>query len=422
MNDCLIKDLLAFLKESPTAFHAAKELGNRLALSGFTPLSLNDSWALKPSHSYFVENSGTVCAFSIPDRKIKSFDIFASHTDSPALKLKPNPLHVKKQKIFLKVEVYGSPILTTWMSKDLAIAGRSFVITPSGIEQILHYHDENQLIIPNLAVHLDVQNNDKKTINKELELCPLLTAGTTKDPSKILTKLLGRPIHTILSSDLFLVPTQEPKILGLDSDLLASYRLDNLASCHCILAALTYPRENLDSKALISLFYNHEEVGSMSDEGAKSPFFLQIMERIAFSQNMNPEDYHLAKNNSTVTSVDMAHAYNPQYSQSYDPLNSPVMGKGVVLKHNANLSYSTSGKSGARIIQKCREKNIPSQFYAIESNQRCGSTIGPIISSTTGIPTVDIGIPQLSMHSSREVISIHDYQKLYKLLKSLLEG
>ncbi len=416
-------DLLKFLENGPTPWHAKREIGNRLAEQDYTPLDEQEKWNLKPGVPYFVERGGSICAFVLPKKVPKRATILASHTDSPALKLKPHPIFIENGLPFLRVETYGSPILSTWMNRDLVVAGRLLLSQGKEIVEELVYLEHSPVMIPSLAIHLDRETNEKpKKIDKQHHLCPLLGVhGGHQEAEKIFEELLEVPLNTVLGADLYLVPFEPPHVLGLHSDLLSAYRLDNLASAHASFIALLATEKKAKETLQMAIFWNHEEVGSGTDEGAESPFLLDTLRRISLSYKMGEEDFLRMKQSSSCISIDMAHAFHPGYKKQYDAANAPQIGKGIVIKHNANQRYATSGLTAAHIVQLCQEKDLPYQAFASESNLPCGSTVGAIAASRTGIPTVDIGLAQFSMHAARELIAPADHHTLCKLLKALLE-
>jgi len=421
-----LKDLMLFLRETPTAWHAAMQIGNRLAQQDYEPLDEEGKWDLKPGESYFVQRGGSLCAFVLPKQPPKHATILASHTDSPALKLKPHPVFIEDSLPFLRVETYGSPILSTWMNRDLVVAGR--VLISNGderVEEKLIFLESAPTLIPTLAIHLDREGNEKpQKIDKQEHLCPLIGLGKKKrDPDAIFEELLRSEVthKTLLGFDLYLVPYENPRILGPDSNLLASYRIDDLVGAHASLLALLDAQKHPKETIQMAIFWNHEEVGSGTDEGASSPFFLDILKRISLSYKMGEEDFIRMKQSSHFVSIDMAHAFHPNYKKKFDQKNTPEMGKGVVIKFNANQTYATNGLTAAQIVKVCQKENIPYQSFASESNLPCGSTVGALTATRTGIQTVDIGLAQFSMHASRELIAIEDHLHLCKLLKFLLE-
>ena len=424
MNYAPLQDLTLFLKNSPTPWHAVSEIGMRLAQQDFTPIEEGEKWDLKPGERYFVERGGSLCAFALPEKAPVRSTILASHTDSPALKLKPHPLFIEEGLPFLRVESYGSPILSTWINRDLAIGGRLLVGTPDGeVEEKLIHLDQMPVLIPALAIHLERKQNEKPNpISKQDHLCPLVGIDAHgKDPDRLFHDLLKPMVAgNLLGFDLYVIPCDAPRIIGQDSSLLASYRLDNLASAHASLLALMATDKTPKETIQMAIFWNHEEIGSQTDEGASSPFFLDVMKRITLAFKQGEEDFIRLKRHSQFISIDMAHAYNPLYKKKYDSSNAPHMGKGVVIKHNANQRYATQGLTSANLVQTCQKENIPYQDFASHSDLPCGSTVGALTATRTGIPTVDIGLAQLSMHAARELIAVEDHHTLCRLLKALL--
>ena len=424
MNYNALQDLTDFLGNSPTPWHATCEIGNRLAQQDFTPLDEQEKWNLQPGGAHFIERGGSTCAFILPKETPSRATILGSHTDSPALKLKPHPIFIENGLPFLRVETYGSPILSTWMNRDLMIAGRLLVSQDGEVEEKFITLEDAPVMIPTLAIHLDRNTNDNPSkIDKQHHLCPLLgIEGKNKKTDLLFEELLGIDPQSLLGFDLYLVPYEFPRILGPNCDMLASYRLDNLASSHASLLALLATEKKPKETIQMAIFWNHEEVGSNTDEGAASPFFIDILKRIALSFKMDEEDFLRMKQASHFVSIDMAHAFHPGYRKKYDQENAPELGKGVVIKYNANQRYATNGLTAAHIVKLCQEHNLPYQSFASESNLPCGSTAGAIAAAQTGIQTVDIGLAQYSMHAARELIATTDHLHLCKLLKTLLEA
>ncbi len=423
----ILTDLTAFLDSSPTSWHAAKEIGDRLALREFQPLDEEEKWDLELGKKYFVARGGAVCAFCLPKNAPQRAILLASHTDSPALKLKPLPVYQKENMIQLGVEVYGGPLLYSWLNRDLVLAGRVVVTNHSGEpEEKLVHLDDALLFIPGLAIHLDREVNEKGLqLNKQEHLSPIL--GLTKEktliPLEALEKLLHRHLsfHSLLSFELFLVPRESARFVGLENEMLASYRIDNLASVHATLAALGGIEKPSAHLLQMGLFWDNEEIGSNSKEGAASPFFIDTLQRIGYSLKLSPEEVLLLKNKSLCVSIDMAHALNPNYPKKHEPQHTPLLGHGIVLKYNADQKYATNALSSAVINYACQSLNLSLQSYVCRSDLPCGSTVGPVLAKTTGINTVDIGLPQLSMHSIREVMATQDYLDLIRLLTHLMQ-
>jgi aspartyl aminopeptidase len=323
------------------------------------------------------------------------------------------------------VEVYGAPILATWAGKELAIAGRVVVLNnEQKLEEHTVFIDDAPLYIPYLAIHLDREVNEKGPIfNKQEHLLAIATIEQDTMKQNYLEMLLRRhfSFHTLVSFDLFLVPLESARCLGNSGEMIASYRLDNLASTHAALVALAKANKPSNETLQLALFWDHEEIGSESEVGADSDFLPEILERIAHCLNMDREEQILLKNHSLCVSVDNAQGFNPIYAQKYDPNHKVFLGKGVAIKHNAGLRYVTNAVTSSKIIHLCQKNNIAYQLYVNRSDISSGSTVGPLIAKKISIDTVDIGCPQLSMHASRELMACQDYLDLCTLLTHFFE-
>lgn len=421
----IIDDLQDFFVHAPTSWHAVEEMGNRLAFLDFTPLSMHEKWELEVGKKYFIIHEGSLAAFVLPKKKPTKLSIIGAHTDSPALKIKPLPEIRKHNMIQLGVEVYGSPILYTWANRDLGIAGR---ITTLGKKDQIEHHlvfiDDAPLIIPLLAPHLDREIYKKGfELSKQDHLVPIATLTEKDFPKNYLEELLHRQVvfHKLLDFDLFLVPLEQPRFLGNNGELLASYRIDNLSSSHAALVAMGNISKAPNHNLPIVLFWDHEEIGSETNVGAHSPFFADILKRITAFYKFNAEDEVMLRNNSLCLSVDVAHAVNPNYENKYDPNHLPLLGKGIVLKYNANMRYCTNSNSTGQILKLLDQCKLKFQRFVNRSDTAGGSTIGPVFASSLGIATLDIGIAELSMHAAREVLCCQDYIDLCTLLTQFLQ-
>ena len=421
MADPLL-DFLQFLSKSPTVFHASREISNRLAEADFTPLKEGERWKFEPGKGYFIVRGDTlVAAFRIPKKAPFSAVILASHIDSPALKLKPQPEQSNQKIGQFGTEVYGSPLLHTWLDRDLAISGRITVLGNSGKphSEIVHL-DDYPVVIPNLALHLDRSIMEKGIlVHKQDHLKPIFSLnGKEKHLEERLKK--HHSFEKLLSFDLFLTPLEKPSFLGFENEMIASYRLDNLSAAYAALQAIQKSKPLVDVLQL-AIFWDHEEIGSMSYVGADSLFANQILERISLFFKMDREDYYRMKSRSLCISGDLAHGFHPNFADKYDPQNAPYLGKGVVLKFNANQKYATSGSSAAPILSLAEKMKIPIQKFASRSDIPSGSTVGSIMAANMGIPTVDVGISGWAMHSARETIAAQDELSLIALFTAALE-
>ncbi|MGD0664177.1 MAG: M18 family aminopeptidase [Rhabdochlamydiaceae bacterium] len=417
----LLDDLTHYLQESPTAWHAVDSTCERLELVGFTPLEEGKAWKLKKGGRYLLKRGGSVCAFTIPKSAPERIRIIGAHTDSPGLKLKPNADIQSETFHQLGVEIYGGPLLSSWMNRDLGIAGRLVVENAQGkIEEKLVFLDEVPLVIPQIAIHLDREVNDKGlVIDKQDQLRPILTLNPTEKPQ--LEPLLKEYVNFkhLLAFDLFLVPLEAPRRLGMKDEMLASYRLDNLASSHACMAAIASAKMN--STIQMMFLWDAEEIGSQSAEGAGSTFAYDVLKRIQHFYKMDEEEWQCLKASSLCASVDVSHAYNPNYAKKYDSNHQSIPGKGIVIKYNASKKYVTDAKTAALVVSACKELKLPYQSFAGRSDMGSGSTIGPVFASQMGMPTVDMGIPLLSMHSIREVMAVQDHLDMCRLLTHMLE-
>lgn len=416
----IINDLIAFLEQSPTAWHAVESMASRL--DSAKPLLESDPWNLEKKQRYFVKRGGSICAFSLPADRPKKITIVAAHSDSPGLKLKPSPQITVDSQHLLTTEVYGGPLLSSWFNRDLAIGGRVVILNDQGtLEEKLVFLPDAPVFIPQLAIHLDREVNEKGLqIDKQDHLRPLLSLHKSEtDP---LLHLLKKHVSfkELLAFDLFLIPLEKPRKLGLDGEMLASYRLDNLASMHACMTA--WNKASLHDALQMSLVCDAEEIGSRTAQGAASPFLHDILRRITAFYNFTEEDFIRLKTSSLCVSVDVAHAYTPNFSKKYDPQHQLSPGKGIALKYNADKKYVTDATTAAPIILACKKLSLPYQSFVAHSNLSSGSTIGPILAHTLGIPTVDIGCPIFSMHSAREVIAIQDHLDMCQLLTALLSS
>lgn len=422
----LIEDFTDFLNRSPTSWHAALEMGNRLASLDFTPLEPQEKWDLEKGKKYFVIQEGSLAAFVLPNKKPKKLSLVAAHTDSPALKLKPKPVIAKENMQMLGVEIYGSPILPTWFNRDLAIAGRVVVMRKNErIEEFLVYFDDAPLIIPLIAPHLDRQAYKKGIeIDKQMHLSPLACLNEENVDQNYLESLLQRQIsfHQLLDFDLFLVPLEPPRFLGKEGELIASYRIDNLSSAHAGIVAIGNLDKAEDETLPIGIFWDHEEIGSGTHIGAASPFFRDLFNRISGFYKLTNEEETILRRNSLCLSVDVTHAFNPNFEKKYDPEHLPRLGEGITLKYNANMRYTTNAKTGAKISHYCDKIGLTFQKFVNRTDNFAGSTIGPIFSANLGIETADIGIPILSMHAARETMAIQDHFDMCTLLTNFLQG
>lgn len=416
-----IQDLLDFIDASPSPWHVVATSSERLTKAGFKALNESEAWQLETGGRYFVTRGGSsIIAFTIGQNPLPNsgFKMVGAHTDSPGLRLKPHAAFSSDGLIRIGVEVYGGPILATFADRDLSMAGRVNVRTANGFETRLIKFDNPLLRLPNLAIHMNREVNDKGLkFNKQTEL-PLLF-GESDDAieadAKFLEKiatLLKVKVKDIINFELNVFDTQKGVIWGANQEFIANSQIDNLASCHAALSALL-ANEKPNKTAICALF-DHEEVGSESATGASGSFLADIVERI--SLHLNKEEKLRALANSFFISADMAHAFHPNHAGSYEPCHHVHINKGPVIKTNANQRYATNAESAARFIRLCEQAGVPYQQYAHRTDLGCGSTIGPIVASRLGIASVDVGSPMWAMHSIRESAGVLDHAYMIKVL------
>lgn len=413
-----MEKFVRFLNRSPTVYHAAKEVGIALAEADFTPLSEGEKWKLEPGKGYFVTREDSlVAAFRLPTHKPASCTLVASHLDSPALKIKPQP-EINAHGIGqLGTELYGGPLLHTWLDRDLAIAGRILVLDNQGKpETKIVLLDDYPVIIPNLAIHLNRDVTEKGLIVHKQD--HLKAVFSIQNKEKHLENWLKKhhSFQKLLSFDLFLVPLEKAGFNGFERELISSYRIDNLSSAFASLEALIQSKVQKD-RIQMAIFWDHEEIGSKTYAGADSAFLSELFERICSSDR---EDYYRMKSASLCISCDVAHAYLPNYAEKFDPQNAPMMGKGPAVKFSPR--YATSGSTAAPIFYLAEKHKIPLQVFASRSDMPSGSTVGAMMGASPGIPTVDIGVACWAMHSIRETIAAADQLALTQLLKASYES
>ena len=419
-----IQEFLTFLGKSPTPWHAVDEIKEELTKIGYTALDEGQIWSLKAGGKYFVTRDGaSIAAFTLPLKKPDSALFLAAHTDSPSFKLRPNAEVSKEGLIFLGVEVYGHPIISSWLNRDLALAGKiAFINTQGHFQSALVNLDQHPLLFAQLPVHLDRKVNETgPTLHPENHL--YLLAGVQDPEGKpFLESVLREKVgcQKLLAHDLFVYPLEKARAVGYQGQLIASYRLDNLASAFAALRALAEESEPLDSTLKMAFFWDHEEIGSGTSRGAESSFALDLLERIAFLRDLDREEFCCLKRNALCLSLDMAHAYHPLYKDRYQAEHLVHLQKGPALKYHANQRYATDVHSAALLLVVKEFNPVSIQSFVTRGDMPCGSTIGPLFAANTGIRTVDLGIPQLSMHSAREVIAVQDYLTFKQFIESAL--
>ncbi|KAI9283184.1 peptidase M18 [Sporodiniella umbellata] len=440
-------EFIEFLNSSPSPFHAVHEASVRLEKAGFEKISEKQNWHLKKKGKYyFTRNGSSIVAFVVGGEyqvEKGGFTIVGAHTDSPCLKVKP--VSKKEQQGYLEVgvQLYGGGIWHTWFDRDLGIAGRVMVKEHDGKFQNTLVHIKKPILrVPTLAIHLDGSVNESFSFNKENHLLPILATtaksalnelkGSNTEPDKhhpalmnILAESMEINVNQIHDFELCLYDTQPASLGGAFDEFIYSARLDNLGMSYCSLMALIESKNINEEKniRLISLFDN-EEIGSTSAHGANSNLLPSTMERIVASMKSSTNVkvlFEQAIHRSMLVSADMAHAVHPNYAEKHEENHRPRMHKGTVIKVNANQRYATTAPTSLILREIARQKDIPIQEFVVRNDSPCGSTIGPMLSAKLGLRTIDVGNPQLSMHSIRETGGVDDVKHGIHLLKAFFE-
>lgn len=418
------KELFSFLDRSPNAFFAVKNMCDVLSEAGMTRLYEGASWNLEAGKGYFVtRNDSAIIAFRIPKADYTGFQIMASHCDSPVFKIKTNAeITIDKQYVKLNVEKYGGMLCAPWLDRPLSAAGRVIVRTEDGIETRLVNIDRDLMIIPNLAIHMNRQVNDGYKFNAQVDMLPLFCEkGEESDAFMgLIASEAGVNAKDILDTDLFLYNRMPAVSLGLNNEFIASGRLDDL---QCAFASLKGFLESTpkDSVAVHCVFDN-EEVGSGTKQGAASTFLKDTLHRIGRAMGRTEEEYLMSIASSFLVSADNAHAVHPNHADKTDPTNRAYLNKGIVIKYSANQKYTTDAVSGAIMRVICEKAGVPYQTFVNRSDMLGGSTLGNISQSQVALNTVDIGLPQLAMHSPYETAGAKDTAFLVEAAKVLFSS
>ena len=401
--------LLAFIEKSPSCFHAIKNMKDILLAEGFAQLREEDKWEIVNGGKYFVtRNDSSIVAFTIPETGALGYRIMASHSDSPTFKIKENPeMEVDKKYVKLNVERYGGMLCAPWFDRPLSVAGR--VIVKEGDAFVTKFVDVDRdlLMIPNLAIHMNREVNDGYKYNAQVDMLPLYGDISSKDTfMKSIAEAAGVKEEDILGHDIFLYNRVKGSIWGANEEFVSSSRLDDL---QCAFSSLQgFLKGEKKEYAAVHCVLDNEEVGSGTKQGAASTFLYDTLVRINECLGLSYEEYLRALAKSFMLSADNAHAVHPNHKEVADPVNRPYMNEGIVIKHSANQKYCTDGVSAAVFKDLCREAGVPFQTFTNRSDMLGGSTLGNISNTKVALNAVDIGLPQLAMHSPYETAGVKD--------------
>jgi aspartyl aminopeptidase len=415
--------LLGFLQASPTPFHATSAIAAALQEAGFVQIHEVDAWQLQPGGRYYLtRNDSSIIAFVYGRQELLDSGIrmLGAHTDSPCLRVKPQPELNRKGYFQLGVEVYGGALLAPWFDRDLSLAGRvTYSTTDNRIASALVDFAAPVAVVPSLAIHLDREVNNSRSINPQRDIVPLLLqVGADQALQPAFKNLLLQQLWKehpdldaaqVLDYEISLYDTQAPAIIGLQQDFIASARLDNLVSCFVGLQAILQADDQVSSLLICS---DHEEVGSTSCCGAKGPMLQQFLERLIPAA----ETRIRVIERSLMISADNAHGVHPNFMDRHDENHGPLLNSGPVIKINANQRYATSSETSGFFRWLSDQQEVPVQAFVVRTDMACGSTIGPIVASEVGVKTIDVGVPTFGMHSIRELAGVRDAWLLYRVV------
>ena len=417
-----VEGLSAFLEKSVSPFHAVEEIANCLTRAGYAPLKESEKWHLEPGKGYFVtRNQSSIIAFALPMSGFAPVMGVASHSDSPCFRVKPcAELDSQGRYVLIDTERYGGMIMSTWLDRPLSVAGRLMVRTKEGIESRLVQVDRDMLIIPNLAIHMNREVNEKCSFNAQTDMMPLYGDASAKGSFGLrVAEAAGVEPQAVLSSDLYLYNRMAPSVWGEEDCYISAPRLDDLECAYTSLCAFTESAQGEHIR--LYCVFDNEEVGSGTRQGADSSFLEDVLRRMAAALGADAETLRACLASSFMVSADNAHAVHPNHPEKADAINRPFMNEGPVIKFSANQKYTTDALSHAVFAQICQRAGVPVQYFANRSDMVGGSTLGNISSTHVSIPTVDIGLAQLAMHSSYETAGTRDAQYMVQALKAFYE-
>ncbi len=420
--EAINRELLDFIEKSPTAWHAAANVAAELERAGYTRLYEEENWQLKaPGKYYAVRNGSAVIALNLPEQA-DGFLIMAAHDDSPTFRVKDGG-EEKTLDLYsrLAVEKYGGMLCSTWLDRPLSLAGRVAVREEGGVTMKLVNIDRDLLVIPNLAIHMDRSANEGKNFNVNVDMIPLIGSAESKTGlNALIADALGVKEEDIVSRELNLYPRTPGTVWGAENEFISAPRLDDL---QCAFGCLKgFLQADKPKKATVLCVFDNEEVGSGTRQGADSGFLDDMLSRAWHAVGRTDAQYRAALANSFMVSADNAHAIHPNHPEFADRSERPVMNGGVVIKFNASMSYTTDGLSAAVFSELCRAAEVPVQRYANRPDLRGGSTLGHISLAHVSVPTLDIGLAQLAMHSSYETAGAKDTEYLVRAARAFYDS
>jgi len=429
---CMIQKLSDYIEKCVTPYHTVDAVKETLTKAGFTELQMNESWPkLTKGAGYFIDVFGSACvAFYVGEEFTSDgmLRIITAHTDSPCLKIKTSPEKKNADgSLSLNTEIYGGPILNTWLDRPLSIAGRVMLRTADAFapKSVLVDLKKSVATIPNLAIHMNREVNKGVELNRQTDMLPYLGALDGENMTEdYLLRVIARELKVqkedILSCDLYVYNNDKPEICGIEDTLFSAPRIDNISSVAAGVDALVAAEHDKKGIQMLAIWDN-EEVGSQTKQGGDSQTLSVILERIYLALSANREEYLNAVCKSIALSADVAHAQHPNHPEKSDITNHVYLNKGVVFKLSGTQKYATDAETLAIVKQLCEANNIPYQIFANRSDNPGGSTIGSLMSSNLPIRTVDLGIPMLAMHSARELAGTVDQSAIYRLMKAFFE-
>jgi aspartyl aminopeptidase len=421
------RDLCAFIDVSPSPFHVVRTAAARLGAAGFEEAS--EEGPLPGPGAHFLIRGGSLVAWRAGD-DLRAFRMVGAHTDSPNLRIKPRPELNRAGLRQLGVEVYGGALLNSWLDRDLGLSGR--VATRSAGQRLLQM-DRPLLRIPQLAIHLDRDVNEKGLVlNRQQHLAPLwaMDGDDERSFAGLLASELCTKIDDLVAWDLMVHPIEPSRLAGAENAFVSAPRIDNQLSCWAGVGAMCAAGSEVgrgaagvdQATAQVLVLFDHEEVGSTSDRGADGGFLASVLERVAAGCGLERPAFLDALARSLCVSADCAHATNPNYVDRHEPNHTISLNGGPVLKLNSNLRYATDATTAAVFVEACVAADVPVQWFVNRTDLACGSTIGPLTAAALAVPTVDVGAPQLAMHSARELCGSADPGYLLAALAQYLRN